>query len=139
MDFNLKSRITATAQKSESTEFRVTATNAHRPLTETFVGQIERAQTESEWPIVVDTGSCAVFHGLEAPNSIECRDSISFADAADDLVNVLTGHVLKALVRQALRPVSHFRRGALNGCHMARPGADQGVPEDSWVLFHVDH
>jgi hypothetical protein len=91
--------------------------DAHRALAEELLGQMRKSQAESEWPIAVDTGFYAVFHALEALNAIECRDSYSFADAADILDNVLTGRVLKPSVRQGYQYLFYFRRGALYGCH----------------------
>jgi hypothetical protein len=89
----------------------------HRKLAEDLLSQMRTAQAESDWPIVVDAGFYAVFHALESLNAIECRDSYSFADAADILENVLIGRVLKPPVRQAYQHLFYFRRGVLYGCH----------------------
>lgn len=91
--------------------------DAHRALAEELLDRMRKAQAETEWPIAVDTGFYAVFHALEALNAVECQDSYSFADAADILDNVLTGRVLKPLVRQAYQHLFYFRRGTLYGCH----------------------
>lgn len=91
---------------------------AHSALAKELLAQMRRSQSSTEWAIAVDAGFYAVFHSLEALNATECRDSYSFADAADILENVLVGRVLDKSVLKDYRHLFYFRRGALYGCHV---------------------
>jgi hypothetical protein len=96
---------------------------AHLELSHTLHRDMNQARKEDEWPIVVDAGYYAVFHGIEALNALECRDSYTFADAADILENVLAHRGLGDSFVDDYRYLFYFRRGALYGCHV--PTADQ--------------
>lgn len=91
---------------------------AHSALALDLLGQMRRSQNGAEWAIAVDAGFYAVFHSLEALNATECRDSYTFADAADILENILAGRVLDKSVVSAYRQLFYFRRGTLYGCHV---------------------
>jgi hypothetical protein len=91
---------------------------AHLDLSQTLYEDMRRASLESEWPIVVDAGYYAVFHGMEALNALECRDAYTFADAADILENVLAPRGLGAEFVEDYRYLFYFRRGALYGAHV---------------------
>jgi hypothetical protein len=95
----------------------------HRQLAETLHKDMQDALRSNEWPIAVDAGYYAVFHGMEAMNALECRDSYTFADAADILENVLIKRGLGAQFVDDYRYLFYFRRGALYGVHI--PSADQ--------------
>jgi hypothetical protein len=96
---------------------------AHLDLARTLHADMERAHHEGEWPIVVDAGYYAVFHGMEAMNALDCRDSYTFADAADILENVLMRRGLDSEFLDDYRYLFYFRRGALYGTHV--PTAQQ--------------
>ena len=51
-------------------------------------------------------------------NALECRDSYTFADAADILENVLTERGLGKQFIDDYRYLFYFRRGALYGAHI---------------------
>jgi hypothetical protein len=95
----------------------------HINLANTLYSDMERAHCSGEWPITVDAGYYAVFHGMEAMNALECRDSYSFADAADILENVLTERGLGKQFLDDYRYLFYFRRGTLYGAHV--PTTDQ--------------
>jgi hypothetical protein len=95
----------------------------HADLSQTLYGDMERAYRDGEWPLVVDAGYYAVFHGMEAMNALECRDSYTFADAADILENVLIESGLGKRFLADYRYLFYFRRGALYGPHI--PTAEQ--------------
>ena len=90
---------------------------AHAALANELLVQMQEADHEAEWAIAVDAGYYAVFHSLEALNALECRDSYTFADAADILQNVLVERVLDRSVRHAYDYLFYFRRGVIYGCH----------------------
>lgn len=94
---------------------------AHVDLARTLHADMEQAYRNSEWPIAVDAGYYAVFHGMEAMNALECRDSYTFADAADILENVLTERGLGKQFVDDYRYLFYFRRGALYGAHFPTP------------------
>src|SRR5438128_1981781 len=96
---------------------------SHADLSQTLHKDMERAHRDGEWPIVVDAGYYAVFHGMEAVNALECRDSYTFADAADILENVLVDRGLGKQFLEDYRYLFYFRRGALYGAHI--PTAEQ--------------
>ncbi|MEA2934174.1 MAG: hypothetical protein QOD74_820 [Variibacter sp.] len=91
---------------------------AHLDLSRTLHDDMKRAKSDGEWPIVIDAGYYAVFHGMEALNALECRDSYTFADAADILENVLARRGLGDNFVDDYRYLFYFRRGALYGCHV---------------------
>src|SRR5262245_53480787 len=95
----------------------------HVELAETLYADMERAHGSGEWPIAVDAGYYAVFHGMEAMNALECRDSYTFADAADILENVLAERGLGKQFIEDYRYLFYFRRGALYAAHI--PTAEQ--------------
>lgn len=91
---------------------------AHFDLSRTLHKDMKQAKTDGEWPIVVDAGYYAVFHGMEALNALECRDAYTFADAADILENVLANRGLGDNFVDDYRYLFYFRRGALYGSHV---------------------
>jgi uncharacterized protein (UPF0332 family) len=91
---------------------------SHLALAETLHADMERAHGSGEWPIAVDAGYYAVFHGMEAMNALECRDSYTFADAADILENVLVERGLGKQFVDDYRYLFYFRRGAIYGAHI---------------------
>jgi hypothetical protein len=93
----------------------------HRELAETLHRDMQDALRSNEWPIAVDAGYYAVFHAMEAMNALECRDSYTFADAADILENVLTRRGLAGQFLDDYRYLFYFRRGALYGVHIPSP------------------
>jgi hypothetical protein len=95
----------------------------HADLSQALYGDMERAYRDGEWPLVVDAGYYAVFHGMEAMNALECRDSYTFADAADILENLLIDSGLGKQFLADYRYLFYFRRGALYGPHI--PTAEQ--------------
>jgi uncharacterized protein (UPF0332 family) len=95
----------------------VAGVNSHIDLANTLYADMENAHRSGEWPIVVDAGYYAVFHGMEAMNALECRDSYTFADAADILENVLAKRGLDEAFIDDYRYLFYFRRGALYGGH----------------------
>lgn len=97
--------------------------DSHFDLAGTLYADMERAYEAGEWPIVVDAGYYAVFHGMEAMSALECRDSYTFADAADILENVLSVRGLGQRFVDDYRYLFYFRRGALYGAHV--PTAEQ--------------
>src|SRR5687767_2699301 len=90
---------------------------SHADLADTLYADMQEGYRSGEWPIVVDAGYYAVFHGMEAMNALECRDSYTFADAADILENVLTERGLGKQFIDDYRYLFYFRRGALYGAH----------------------
>lgn len=90
----------------------------HIALSKTLYSDFETSHAASEWPIVVDAGYYAVFHGMEAMSALECRDSYSFADAADILETALRSQGLSERFVQDYRYLFYFRRGALYGAHV---------------------
>jgi hypothetical protein len=95
----------------------------HADLSQTLYDDMERGLRDGEWPIVVDAGYYALFHGMEAMNALECRDSYTFADAADILENVLVERGLGKQFLDDYRYLFYFRRGALYSAHI--PTAEQ--------------
>ncbi len=95
----------------------------HSVLAQDLLNQVRSSQNGAEWAIAVDAGFYAVFHSLEALNALDCRDSYSFADAADILENVLTDRVLGPSILTSYRHLFYFRRGTLYGSHV--PTKDQ--------------
>jgi uncharacterized protein (UPF0332 family) len=93
----------------------------HLELAETLHRDMQDALRSNEWPIAVDAGYYAVFHAMEAMNALECRDSYTFADAADILENVLTRRGLVGQFLDDYRYLFYFRRGALYGAHIPSP------------------
>ena len=93
----------------------------HRQLAETLHSDMQDALRSNEWSIAVDAGYYAVFHAMEAMNALECRDSYTFADAADILENVLTRRGLGGQFLDDYRYLFYFRRGALYGAHIPSP------------------
>lgn len=93
----------------------------HRELAETLHRDMQDALRSNEWPIAVDAGYYAVFHAMEAMNALECRDSYTFADAADILENMLTRRGLAGQFLDDYRYLFYFRRGALYGAHIPSP------------------
>jgi hypothetical protein len=91
---------------------------AHLDLSRTLHNDMNQAKAHGEWPIVVDAGYYAVFHGTEALNALECRDSYTFADAADILENVLGRRGLGESFIDDYRYLFYFRRGAIYGSHV---------------------
>lgn len=91
---------------------------AHLALSRALHEDMTQAKNDGEWPIVIDAGYYAVFHGMEALNALECRDSYTFADAADILENVLARRGLGDNFVDDYRYLFYFRRGALYGCHV---------------------
>jgi hypothetical protein len=59
---------------------------------------------------------------MEAMNALECRDSYTFADAADILENVLIERGLGKQFLDDYRYLFYFRRGALYGPHIPTAG-----------------
>ena len=93
----------------------------HLELADTLHRDMQDALRSNEWPIAVDAGYYAVFHAMEAMNALECRDSYTFADAADILENVLTKRGLGNQFLDDYRYLFYFRRGALYGAHIPSP------------------
>jgi hypothetical protein len=89
----------------------------HLALARALHEDMKRADVKGDWPIVVDAGFYAVFHGMEAINALECRDTYSFADAADILETVLVERGLGQQFASDYRYLFYFRRGALYGAH----------------------
>ena len=89
----------------------------HLVLARALYDDMKRAHTKGEWPIAVDAGFYAVFHGMEAINALECRDTYSFADAADILETILVERGLGQQFASDYRYLFYFRRGALYGAH----------------------
>ena len=94
---------------------------SHIALAQILYNDMERAHGSGEWPITVDAGYYAVFHGMEAMNALECRDAYTFADAADILENVLSERGLGRQFLDDYRFLFYFRRGALYGPHIPTP------------------
>lgn len=90
----------------------------HIALSRTLFSDFETSLAAGEWPIAVDAGYYAVFHGMEAMSALECRDSYSFADAADILETALRSQGLSEGFIQDYRYLFYFRRGALYGAHI---------------------
>jgi len=88
----------------------------HLALARQLHEDMKRAVTKGEWPIAVDAGFYTVFHGMEALNALECRDTYSFADAADILETMLEPKLGQQFVAD-YRYLFFFRRGALYGAH----------------------
>lgn len=90
----------------------------HIALSKTLYSDFETSLAAGEWPVAVDAGYYAVFHGMEAMSAIECRDSYSFADAADILETALRSQGLSEEFIRDYRYLFYFRRGALYGAHI---------------------
>ena len=80
------------------------------------------------WPVVVDAGYYAVFHGMEAMNATECRNSHSFADAGEILDSILVRQ-LGSRFGDQYNHLFYFRRGAIYGSH---------VPTDAQLKRYVE-
>lgn len=89
----------------------------HLSLAQTLHEDMKKANAKGNWPIVVDAGFYTVFHGMEAINALECRDTYSFADAADILETILVERGLGEKFASDYRYLFYFRRGALYGAH----------------------
>ena len=89
----------------------------HLALERALHEDMKRANVKGDWPIAVDAGFYAVFHGMEAVNALECRDTYSFADAADILETILVERGLGQQFASDYRYLFYFRRGALYGAH----------------------
>jgi hypothetical protein len=92
----------------------------HRTLAKQLHIAFKKAIKDGDWPIVVDAGFYFVFHEMEAFNAFECRDSYTFADAADILENVLCPRWLSEKFVHDYRYLFYFRRGALYGTHFPK-------------------
>jgi hypothetical protein len=110
----------------------------HLDLAETLYSDMERAHRAGEWPIAVDAGYYAVFHGMEAMSALDCRDSYTFADAADILENVLVQRGLGREFLDDYRYLFYFRRGAVRSAHSdvgaidrVRRAGEEGISEGS--------
>lgn len=90
----------------------------HLALAKTLYADFDAALASDEWAVAVDAGFYAVFHGMEAMNAMECRDTYSFADAADILETILVDKGLGSEFAADYRYLFYFRRGALYGAHM---------------------
>jgi hypothetical protein len=95
--------------------------DTHQNLARQLCTEMRRAQDDGHWPVVVDAGFYAVFHGMEALNALECRDSYSFADAVDILERMLAPHYLGEAFVKDYEYLFYFRRGALYGAHFPSP------------------
>lgn len=95
----------------------------HRDLAQQLFTEMRRAREDGQWPVVVDAGFYAVFHGMEALNAVECRDSYTFADAVDILERMLAPRYLGEAFVKDYEYLFYFRRGALYGAHF--PSAEQ--------------
>lgn len=89
----------------------------HLALARQLHEDMMQAAIKGEWPITIDAGFYAVFHGMEAVNALECRDTYSFADAADILETLLEPTLGRQFVAD-YRYMFFFRRGALYGAHI---------------------
>ena len=89
----------------------------HMALSKTLFVEMESACKAGEWAIAVDAGFYTVFHGMEALNALECRDTYSFADAADIIETILVERGLGSQFVSDYRYLFYFRRGALYGAH----------------------
>ncbi len=94
----------------------------HLALAETLHADMTGAHRRGEWPIVVDAGFYTVFHGMEAVNATECRDTYSFADAADVLETILVKNGFSEEFASDYRYLFYFRRGAIYGAHVPSDG-----------------
>lgn len=92
--------------------------NDHIDLAKTLHADMISAHERGEWPIVVDAGFYSVFHGMEAVNALDCRDTYSFADAADILETILIERGFGEAFASDYRYLFYFRRGALYGAHV---------------------
>lgn len=90
----------------------------HLALATSLRSDMQRAHDRGEWPITVDAGFYTVFHAMEAVNALECRDTYSFADAADILETILVERGLGEKFASDYRYLFYFRRGALYGAHV---------------------
>lgn len=93
----------------------------HIGLANDLHADMKSAYEKGEWPIVVDAGFYTVFHGMEAANAVECRDTYSFADAADVLETILVERGFGEEFASDYRYLFYFRRGALYGAHEPSP------------------
>lgn len=91
--------------------------NDHVALSEILHADMRRASNAGEWPIVVDAGFYSVFHGIEAVNALECRDTYSFADFVDILETILPARGFSDEFVADYRYLFYFRRGAIYGAH----------------------
>lgn len=89
----------------------------HLVLARALYEDMKRANVKGDWPIAIDAGFYAVFHGMEAINALECRDTYSFADAADILETILVERGLGQQFASDYRYLFYFRRGGLYGAH----------------------
>lgn len=96
----------------------MTVLKDHIELANALHADMKRALEKGEWAIVVDAGFYTVFHGMEAINALECRDTYSFADAADVLETILVERGLGNEFASDYRYLFYFRRGALYGAHV---------------------
>lgn len=90
----------------------------HLALSKTLYGEMNKAVQEGEWAVAVDAGFYTVFHGMESLNALECRDTYSFADAADIIETILVERGLGQQFVSDYRYLFYFRRGALYGAHV---------------------
>jgi hypothetical protein len=95
----------------------------HHNLARQLLSEMRRAHADGDWPVAVDAGFYAVFHGMEALNAVECRDSYTFADAVDILERMLAPRYLGESFVKDYEYLFYFRRGALYGAHF--PSAAQ--------------
>ena len=89
----------------------------HMDLANVLHTDMNEAIKKDEWPIVVDAGFYAVFQGMEAANALECRDTYSFADAADVLETILVERGFGEEFASDYRFLIYFRRGTIYGAH----------------------
>jgi len=111
--------------------------DTHKQLAASLLADMRKSDPKEEWPIIVDAGYYALFHSLEALSALECRDSYTFADAADILDNVLSGPILDRSIFTAYNYLFYFRRGAIYGWHT--PTAQQIVRYTETVEKCVEH
>ncbi len=90
----------------------------HLALAKSLYVEMEKAMDSGDWALTVDAGFYTVFHGMEALNAIECRDTYSFADAADIIETILVERGLGSQFLSDYRYLFYFRRGALYGAHV---------------------
>jgi hypothetical protein len=90
----------------------------HTELSKRLLGAMREAHARAQWPVVVDAGFYTVFHGMEALNATECRDSYTFADAVDILERVLAPRFLGEAFVRDYEFLFYFRRGAIYGTHV---------------------
>ena len=93
----------------------------HSELSKRLLQAMRDAHAREQWPVVVDAGFYTVFHGMEALNATECRDSYTFADAVDILERVLAPRFVGDAFVRDYEFLFYFRRGAIYGTHIPSP------------------